>query len=168
MTGEMIRTMYRYNAWANARVLEAAAGVTPAQFVAGGGASFDSLRDTLVHTMGAQWLDLERWQGRSPTSMPSGPEFADPAAVRARWDEVERATQAFVAGVTDARLAEALTYRNFKGEPWTYPLWQQMLHQVNHATQHRSEAAVMLTHVGRSPGLLDLLYFLDVEKPKGR
>ena len=102
MTGEMIRTMYRYNAWANAQILEATACVTPAQFVAGGGASFDSLRDTLVHTLGAQWLYLERWQGRSPTSMPAGPEFAHPAAVRARWEEIERDTRTFVAGVTDA------------------------------------------------------------------
>ena len=167
MTAEMIRTMYRYNAWANAQIMEATARVTPAQFVAGGGASFDSLRDTFVHTMAAQWLYLERWQGRSPTAMPAGPEFADPAAVRARWDEVERATQAFVAGVTDERLAETVAYRNFKGEPWAYPLWQQMLHQMNHATQHRSEAAVMLTQFGHSPGLLDLLYFIDVEKAKG-
>jgi uncharacterized damage-inducible protein DinB len=160
----MVRTMYRYNAWANAQILDATARVSPAQFVAGGGASFDSLRDTLVHAMAAQWLYLERWQGRSPTAMPAGADFADPAAVRARWDEIERATQAFVAGLTEARLAETVAYRNFKGERWAYPLWQQMLHQVNHATQHRSEAAVMLTHFGHSPGLLDLLYFIDVER----
>ena len=167
MTSEMIRTMYRYNAWANAQVLNATARVSPAQFVAGGGASFDSLRATLVHTMAAQWLYLERWQGRSPTAMPAGPELADVAAVRARWAEIERATQVFVAGLTDAHLAETIAYRNFKGERWAYPLWQQMLHQVNHATQHRSEAAVMLTHFGHSPGGLDLLYFIDVEKSRG-
>ena len=162
MTVEMIRTLYRYNAWANALVLGATARVSPAQFVAGGGASFDSLRDTLVHTMGAQWLYLERWQGRSPTSMPTGVEFADAAAVRARWEIVERDTHAFVASVTEARLAETIAYLNFQRERWAYPLWQQMVHQVNHATQHRSEAAVMLTHFGCSPGLLDFLYFIDV------
>jgi uncharacterized damage-inducible protein DinB len=37
------------------------------------------------------------------------------------------------------------------------------IHQVNHATQHRSEAAVMLTTLECSPGFLDLLYFVDVE-----
>jgi uncharacterized damage-inducible protein DinB len=166
MTGEMIRTMYRYSAWANAQILGAAARLTPAQFVAGGGASYDSIRDTLVHTMAAQWLYLERWHGRSPTAMPAGRDFADLASVRARWDEIERATQAFVAGLADARLAETIAYLNFKGERWAYPLWQQMLHQVNHATQHRSEAAVMLTNFGHSPGGLDLLYFIDVEKAK--
>jgi uncharacterized damage-inducible protein DinB len=138
--------------------------VTSSQLVAGGGASYDSLRDTLVHTMAAQWLYLERWHGRSPTSMPAGRDFADVSTIRARWNDIERDTAAFVAGVTDPRLAETIAYLNFKGERWAYPLWQQMVHQVNHATQHRSEAAVMLTHFGHSPGLLDLLYFIDVER----
>ena len=38
---------------------------------------------------------------------------------------------------------------------------QQMLHQANHATQHRSEAALLLTRAGASPGWLDFLVFLD-------
>ena len=72
------------------------------------------------------------------------------------------ATTRFVAGLTDARIAAIVEYTNFEGERWAYPLWQQMLHQVNHATQHRSEAAVMLTQAGHSPGWLDYLYFVDV------
>jgi uncharacterized damage-inducible protein DinB len=116
--------------------------------------------------MAAQWLYLERWRSRSPTSMPQGNDFADVVVIRSRWNAIEHDTAAFVAGVTDARLGETIAYLNFKGERWAYPLWQQMLHQVNHATQHRSEAAVMLTHLGHSPGLLDLLYFIDVEKSR--
>jgi len=69
----------------------------------------------------------------------------------------------FVAGLTDARIAAVVEYTNFEGERWAYPLWQQMLHQVNHATQHRSEAAMLLTRLGHSPGWLDYIYFIDVE-----
>jgi uncharacterized damage-inducible protein DinB len=54
-------------------------------------------------------------------------------------------------------------YSNPAGERWAYPLWQQMVHQVNHGTQHRSEAAVMLTQFGHSPGWLDFLYFIDLQ-----
>ena len=162
MITEVIRSLYRYSAWANARILEAAAGLDHHQFLAGAGASGESIRDTLVHTFGAQWLYLERWQGRSPRSMPAPPEFPDLASVRERWNEIERATTLFVAGLTDARIAAVVEYTNFEGERWAYPLWQQMVHQVNHATQHRSEAAVMLTQAGHSPGWLDYLYWVDV------
>ena len=163
MLGEVVRSLYRYNEWANRRILDTSARCTREQLLERGGASFDSLRDTLVHTMGAQWLYLERWHGRSPRAMPAAEDFPDLAAIRARWAPIERDTEAFVARVDDAALARVVEYTNMQGERWAYPLWQQMIHQVNHATQHRSEAAVMLTKLGHSPGLLDLLYFADVE-----
>jgi len=158
----VIRELYDYNAWANTRLLDTAAALTPAQLLAPGGASFDSVRDTLVHTMGVQWLYLERWNGRAPRALPEPATFADLAAIRTRWTEIERDTQAFVAGIDDTRLGAPLAYTNMQGEIWTYPLWEQMIHQVNHATQHRSEAAVLLTQLGHSPGWLDLLYFVDL------
>ena len=89
-------------------------------------------------------------------------QFADLASIRARWEGIEDETQAFVAGLTDAQLAGSVEYTNTEGERWVYPLWQQMIHQVNHATQHRSEAAVMLTQFGYSPGWLDFLYYVDL------
>jgi uncharacterized damage-inducible protein DinB len=163
----VIRELYDYNAWANTRLLDTAAALTPAQLLAPGGASFDSVRDTLVHTMGVQWLYLERWNERAPLALPEAAAFADLAAIRARWAEIERDTQAFVAGVDEERLAAAFAYTNMQGETWTYPLWEQMIHQVNHATQHRSEAAVLLTQLGHSPGWLDLLYFVDLRNASG-
>ena len=163
MIAAALRSLYDYNAWANARILEATAKVPREQLAASRGANGDSLRGALVHTMGAQWLYLERWQGRSPRSMPQAADFADLPAIAARWAEIERATHALVAAVSDADVARVVEYTNFQGERWAYPLWQQMLHQVNHATQHRSEAAVILTDLGCSPGGLDLLYFVDVQ-----
>jgi uncharacterized damage-inducible protein DinB len=79
-------------------------------------------------------------------------DFPDVASIRRRWDEIERETQAFVVALSDAQLVQEVEYTNTEGPRWTYPLWQQMIHQVNHATQHRSEAAVMLTQFGHSPG----------------
>jgi uncharacterized damage-inducible protein DinB len=162
MLYELIRTLYQYDAWANARILDTTALLSPEQFLASRGASYDSVRDTLAHVIGAQWLYLARWRGRSPSAMWDADQFPSVESIRTRWDDIEREMQAFVAGLNDAQLTQIVEYTNTRGERWAYPLWQQMVHQVNHATQHRSEAAVMLTQFGYSPGWLDFLYFIDL------
>lgn len=161
MSLEMIRTLYNYNAWANRRVLDTAARLSPEQLQATMGTSFDSIHATLVHVMGAQWIWLSRWQGTSPTALFNPADYPDLAVIRRRWDEIERDTQAFVQALNEAGLARLVNYRDTRGSPFAYPLWQLMLHQVNHATQHRSEVAMVLTEFGYSPGGLDLTRYLS-------
>ena len=166
MTAEMVRTLYRYSAWATARIFLAATRLSPGELAAPSGASFSSVRETLVHIMAAQWIWLARWKGTSPTTLLDAREFPDLASVRARWDQLEADTQRFVAALTDADLAQVVEYRNTRGERWAYPLWQQVVHQVNHATQHRGEVAAALTELGHSPGDLDLLIYIDETEPR--
>jgi uncharacterized damage-inducible protein DinB len=161
MNTTYIRLLYNYNAWANRRILDMASQLSPDQLLSRVGAGFDSIHDILVHTMAAQWIWLSRWQGVSPTSLFNPAEFPDLAAIRSRWETLETETQAFVAGLSEASLDETIAYRNTRGRPFAYRLWQMMAHQVNHATQHRSEVAAILTHLGHSPGDLDLLVYLD-------
>ena len=156
----LVRTLYAYTAWANAQVLDTTAELTQEQLLTNDGAN-ESVRDTLVHIVAGQWLWLERWLGRSPNRLWDPVLFPDVAAIRTRWVEVEAASQDFLAGLTESALMRELVYVNMKGDPLTYPLWQQMLHQANHATQHRSEVAVILTRFGHSPGGLDLLVYAD-------
>ena len=78
---EGIRDLYAYSAWANARILDTAAQLTPEQFTTSGD-GFGSIRDTLVHTASAQWLWLERWRATSPTELWDPADFPDVAALR--------------------------------------------------------------------------------------
>jgi uncharacterized damage-inducible protein DinB len=164
MKTDLIRTFYEYNTWANERILTTAARLTNEQFVAPGSASFSSVRDTLVHTMWAQWNWLLRWRGEPNPPHFEPADYADVAAVRARWSAIDGETRAFVARVDDTALESVCRYVNSRNEPMAYPLWQQMLHQVNHGTQHRSEVAVILTEYGHSPGLMDFILYLDALK----
>ena len=162
---EVIRDMYAYSDWANARILETAEQLTLEQFTSASDGC-DSIRDTLVHTATVQWLWLERWRETSPRGLWDPAEFSDVAALRSRWEDVEDATLAYIASLRESDLARVISYVNFQGETWAYPLWQQLLHQVNHATQHRSEAALLLTRLGYSPGWLDLLVYVDEQDGK--
>jgi len=49
-----IQLLYRYNAWANARFLDAAGGLTDEQFTAPASFPFGGVRGILVHTMSAE------------------------------------------------------------------------------------------------------------------
>ena len=74
---------------------------------------------------------------------------------------VEGDTARYLSGLDESELAREISYANFAGEIWTYPLWQALMHQVNHATQHRSEVALLLTEAGHSPSDLDFLRYFD-------
>lgn len=155
-----IQTLYRYNAWANEVILNTAAQLNDDQYRASEGASFDSVHHTLVHTMSAQWIWLSRWTGTSPKTMLLPADFADLSAVRVRWADLEADTQAFVANLSPTQLNSDLAFTATEGTLYQIPLWQLMMHQANHATQHRSEIAMILTRQGYSPGELDLVYYL--------
>lgn len=162
---DAIRTIYDYNAWANRRILDTAERLKLQQFIAPNGGG-ESIREILVHTASAQWTWLGRWQGAPPRQRWSAGDFPYVATLRTRWGEVEEATETYIDGLEEADLRQVITYVNYQGETWSYPLWQALLHQVNHATQHRSEAALLLTRYGCSPGDLDLLIYVDDQAAK--
>lgn len=163
MSSDIIQQFYRFNAWANTRILNNAALLNPAQYSAQTNPSFGSVHNTLAHIMSVHWVWLNRWRGVSLSGFYDPLSFPDLASLRARWDVIEQETQAFTLTLTEATLINPITYISFRGREWTYPLWQMMLHQVNHATQHRSETALILTDYDHSPGTMDFLYFVDLE-----
>ncbi len=163
---EYLKFLYAYNHWANQRILDTCEQLTQDEFLGGQGSSTanPSIRDTLVHTMGAQEIWLARWGGVSPTRLLDPNDFGTLALVREYWEQVERHTQGFLTAVEENVLQEMMHYTNTRGQPFAYLRWQTMVHQVNHATQHRSEIALLLTQLNHSPGDLDLLVYMDLVK----
>ncbi len=156
---EYFVTLYDYNYWANERILRAAENVSDAQFVAPAPFSWGGLRGTLVHTMGAEWIWRSRWQGISPIASLRANDYPTVAALRARWREEETKVREFIAVLTETDLSRVVDYKRISGGASAEPLWQLMAHVVNHGTQHRAEAAAILTALGRSPGDIDLVVF---------
>ncbi len=66
---------------------------------------------------------------------------------------------AFVENLTDEKLYGKFDYISTEGKPNTRILWQAMAHLVNHGTQHKTEAAAILTSLGHSPGDIDMIWF---------
>jgi uncharacterized damage-inducible protein DinB len=159
MTPENIRLLFAYDAWANARTRDACAKLSPEQFTRDLVSSFHSVRDTLAHIYGAQWIWLERFQGRSPGGLPAPADFPDLAALRARWSEVERDLLLYVGALKAPDLDRVLEYRTAKGATLSNPLWQSLQHLVNHGTYHRGQLTTLLRQLGGTPVSTDMIAF---------
>lgn len=156
-----ILTLYDYNYWANARVLRAAAQVSSSQFAAPARLSHKSLRGTLAHILGTEIVWRMRCQeGLSLAAVPNENDFPSLESLVDRWTSEEQAMRGFLDSLDDPDLTRPVRYATTKGVPFENVLWTLLVHVVNHGTQFRSEAAVVLTEYGHSPGDLDLLLFI--------
>ena len=159
MTPEEVRALFDYNAWANHRALEAAAQLSPEQFVKPMGSSFSSVRDTLMHICGSEWIWLERFHGRSHSAIPEFSEIQTIDALRAHWAAQEKMLLDYVSGLTPPELDRVLEYKTINFRPNENPLWQSLQHLVNHGTYHRGQVAAMIRQHGAKPIATDLMHF---------
>lgn len=159
----VLRQLYDYNYWARDRQLDACRKLSEEQFTRKLGGSFASIRDTLTHVAGAEWIWCERWNGRSPRIFPKGEQFPNLGAVEKYWRGVEQDVRAFLGSVSEPALLKPLTYTNMAGERWTYPLWQAMFHLVNHGTYHRGQVTTLLRQLGAKAEAVDFLVMVDRE-----
>jgi len=163
---DTFRELFDYNYWARDRQLEACVELTEEQFLRPMGNSYSSVRDTLVHLLFAEWVWLERWLGRSPTQLDgreySAEKFPTLGAVRERWQGLESNMRSYLSGLQGSTLERPLSYTNFKGERWTYPLGQTLFHLVNHQTYHRGQITTLLRQLGVAAPAIDFLVAQDV------
>ena len=147
-----IRDLFAYDRWATERVLRAAEGIDDATWSRAQVIDERGLGGILVHQLGA----YQRWHhGLAEDGVEARPErepLLSAAELRSRWEAEWPALETWLATLDDAWLA-----RDDEGVPFA----GMLRHVVNHGTQHRSEAAALLTQAGRSPGDLDMIVWLE-------
>jgi uncharacterized damage-inducible protein DinB len=160
MTTPELVALVDYHYWARDRLLEAVEPLTAEQFTRDLGNSFRSVRDTLSHIHGAEWVWLSRLEGQSPTSLLAHDRFPDLAAARTEWAASEARLRALVSGLDEAGLGRVLDYRLLNGTPGASRVWHIVQHVVNHAAYHRGQVTTMLRQLGAAaPKSQDLIAF---------
>jgi uncharacterized damage-inducible protein DinB len=156
-----VRQLYDYNRWADRRILTVAGTLAGDDFTRPMGNSFSSVRDTLAHILSGEWIWLERWQRRSPKGLLDAAIFPTLQSLESRWKTVEHDQTHFIEALTPQRLSEELAYINQKGQPYSYPLWQQLVHVVNHSSYHRGQITTLLRQLGAEAVSTDFLLYHD-------
>ena len=159
MKKEEIVALVEFNAWANRRILGVVAALTPEQFTKALGSSFSSVKDTLMHIFGVEWVWLERLQGRSPAAIPDVREFAEMPKLAARYEEHEANLLRYVSHISQAELEEVMEYKTLSFGPGKNSRWQMIQHVVNHGTYHRGQVVALLRQLGAKGVGSDLITY---------
>ena len=164
LTADDVRGLFAYDRWATRQVLAQLHdldALDPELWGATGVVGERGLGSILVHMLGAH----QRWrtgiadegdETEEDVPRPERKPLPTPATAVAWWEAEFLEMDGFLAALTDGTLAYV---HNGIG------VWQMLAHLLNHGTQHRSEAALLLTQAGRSPGELDLIVYLEEVVP---
>jgi len=160
-----IRKLFDYTEWANGLAMEAAGKLTDENLRREVNISHSSIFGTLLHMAGAEWIWLERWNGRSPAkaeawSMWTIESCADLSVLSERWRGLVAARATYLAELDEDRLAAELGFKLLSGDASSMRLIDQMQHVANHATMHRGQVVGMIRQLGIEPPSTDLLFYL--------
>jgi uncharacterized damage-inducible protein DinB len=155
-----IRLLYDYNYWATRRIVGIVATMDNAEFIKDRSSSHAGIRGTLVHTMGAEGIWLNRWKSQPVAYVPKEADFPALENLVQHWATVERDIMEFCGSLkSDEEIDRHFDYKDLKGNPYTSRLCDAMQHLVNHSTYHRGQIVTMLRQAGVKPIATDLIAF---------
>lgn len=149
-----LRGHLAYHSWANRKLVEAARHLSLEDRTRDFGTSDRNVLGTLVHIFAADRVWIGRVEGNPPAR------FIDPerdlhfSVLEHDWPVVEQ-RWSDLALPPDA----AIEYRDIRGNAYTSPLWQIVVHLVNHGSHHRGQVSGFLRAMGHVPPPLDLIRY---------
>ncbi len=140
--------MFRHNLWANLRLIDICSALTDEQLSASVNGTYGPVRDTLLHIIKSEERYVALLTGQTPTASPE-PSGFDQLRERAR-----KSGEALVS-VAQNLDTEHVLEGTWRGGSYSLPVFVPLIQAINHATEHRSQIATILTQLGIQPPELD-------------
>ncbi len=146
--------LFKYNEWANGKVLEAVSNASqkPHQAI-----------NLLSHLTAAQDVWLGRILNSENQNQPIWPQYS--------WEEIQEKLpesseewSEFIETMNDDHFQEEHQYYNSKGELFKVKMEDVILHVVNHSTHHRAQISKMLREQGEEPPATDYIFYVREKK----
>lgn len=161
---DVLRSDMQYNAWATARLLNAATALAHQELTRDFGTADGSVLNTLVHLYRSERLWLQRLRYGTPKIAWKLPEDEEWSTVVEQWPRLHAEWLDYTAALQPERTDQVMHYSDLKGAARSEPLWQILFHVVNHSTHHRGQVCGFLRALGRTPPPLDEILFFRERK----
>lgn len=145
---ELIKRLFAYDAWANARVLAAMKNAQSQTALA-----------PLAHLLVSEKIWLMRLRGEDTSAVNKSPELSH-AECESLFGEMRASYASYINSLGEDDLGSKLTYRNFKGTEFRTPVGEILTHVAMHGTYHRGQVAKAMRAEGHAPADTDFITFV--------
>jgi uncharacterized damage-inducible protein DinB len=158
-------SLFTFNRWANARMLDACRKLAPEQYTAEPVPGWSSVRFTVWHiaVVTDGWL---RGLANDPDeTIPTETELATVDDAQRLLERAYRRFDELLPTLSPERLATPVTLRR-RGRTATLPPWAVLRHIVNHTTYHRGQVASKLKRFWVQQPETDFVYWVFEQIPQ--
>ncbi|MFL6282455.1 MAG: DinB family protein [Pyrinomonadaceae bacterium] len=145
---DVIKRLFAYDAWANARALDSLKGAQSRAAVA-----------PLAHLLVSERIWLMRLRGEDTSAVDKSPEMSH-AECESLAVELRASYASYIDSLGEEDLGSPLVYRNFKGTEFRTPVGEILTHVSMHGTYHRGQVAKALRAEGHAPADTDYITFV--------
>jgi uncharacterized damage-inducible protein DinB len=154
-----------YMAWATRLVLDAAKALPTAEYEKDRHSSHGGIKTTLSHMYVADALWFSRIAGEPFAKISDVPIPGSLQELDKEWTTLLDRWARWVGQLQSNNYGMEVGYTNTEGIAYRTPLWQIVLHLVNHSTHHRGQVVAMMRQAGAQPPGTDLIvYYRSLEK----
>ena len=146
-----------YNTWANKRIADLVLTLPTESISKETGGSFPSIRQTILHLLGADWIWMNRLNGRPIIDIPSEWVLDTSLAIVTKWINLQAELETVVKK-SAAMPGTPIKFVTRKGVAHTLSVSDIVTQVVNHGTYHRGQIVNMVRALGFEPVNTD--YFI--------
>jgi uncharacterized damage-inducible protein DinB len=157
---EVLQQHIDYNIWASRRLLHAVSGLSAEELSHDFSTADKTILGTLAHLYVAEKNWLARMQEGTAAIQNRTTEDNQLQTLLPKWTEEQNNWKIWVSQLPPEAPDQAMEYLDLQGRRWAQPLWQILLHVVNHSTHHRGQISGFVRALGKTPPPLDYIAFV--------
>lgn len=156
----------QYNEWANYRIGNILKQLKSEDYDREIISSFPSISKTIWHIWIAEYLWLERVQGRSPSAVPENNFEGRSSELLNKMLLTTKELNLFTERINASSVFEQIEIKNTAGLSFKHSRYQMIHHVINHSSFHRGQIIMMCRQLGiKEFEPLDYIWFL--RQPEG-
>jgi uncharacterized damage-inducible protein DinB len=159
MTVKDVETLFDYSYWANNKLWDVVARLTPEEFTKPIAGSYGSVRNTMVHMLSAEWGWLDRCGGAARGKALMAIDYPTKESVLSQWRQVEGNLRGFLGSLQDKDLERVVEFTLGEGPKHAMPIGALLHHAAIHGVHHRGQVSLLLRALGHAPGNVDILFY---------